>query len=550
MAITLPNLFTLDAGYVDQAHSYITQRITEYAPNVETKRGVLHDILFHLEAVLQAAQDTYADQLRRSNSLLTASADPELANDTIINQIASNFRTERFAGTQANGKCVIVLNAFIPSSVSPSVTFSASGKTFVPTGQFIGRTDSTQVVGANDRLIKPLGDGTFYYVIDMISVEVGSANNIGRNTKLTPSVSIANFVTAYAEGSFFGGSDYESNADFVKRLQEGISSKNVSNRATISAMIRDQASFKSFLDISTVGYGDAEQQRYHGVFPIASGNRLDIYVRPQAVPPVTKLQKTATLVGRQGGGGLWQVSLAKSDVPGFYDVVKVIKATVTDSDSQTGLEVVSDIRGYDLTDETVSFIPDITSFEEAVYSAYQTSVIRFIDTTTDPELAEGTTQDYSLFVRSMSSIRELQNFVGGRDVRPAGGDVIVKAAIPCDLKLSFVIFKKVTDSDPDLTSIKTALAEKVNKSGFAGRLYASTLHSVIHGFLTASQSVSAIEMFGSIRKPNGDKIYIRDFDTLELPNDASSMVSNKTTVFVLDPQNIGVSVNIVDSSGV
>jgi len=206
MAITLPNLFTLDAGYVDQAHSYITQRITEYAPNVETKRGVLHDILFHLEAVLQAAQDTYADQLRRSNSLLTASADPELANDTIINQIASNFRTERFAGTQANGKCVIVLNAFIPSSVSPSVTFSASGKTFVPTGQFIGRTDSTQVVGANDRLIKPLGDGTFYYVIDMISVEVGSANNIGRNTKLTPSVSIANFVTAYAEGSFFGGS--------------------------------------------------------------------------------------------------------------------------------------------------------------------------------------------------------------------------------------------------------------------------------------------------------------------------------------------------------
>jgi hypothetical protein len=550
MAIILPNLYELDSTYVDQAHAYITQRVLEYAPNVETKRGVLHDILFHLEAVLQAAQDTYADKLRRSNSLLTASADPELATDEIINQIASNFRTSRFAGTASTGKVVIVIDSFVPSSVSQAVTFSASGQTFRTTGLFVGRTNNSQVVGANDRLIKPLGDGTYYYVVNMTSAGVGTAANIGRNTKLTPDIAIANFVTAYSESSFAGGSNYESNADFIKRLQEGISSKNLSNRVTISSMIRDQTAFKSVLDVSTVGYGDAEQQRYHSVFPIASGNRLDIYVRPQTVPTVKKVDKTAVLIGRDNGGGLWQVSIDKSDMPGFYDVDKVIKADVVDSDSQTGLEVVSDTRGYDLTNEAVSFIPDITSYVEAAYTGYQTAVIRFVDTTTDPALEAGVTQDYSLFLRGMGLIRDIQDFVGGRDVRPAGGDVIVKAAIPCDLKLSFVIFKKNTDSDVDLVSLKEALADKVNRSGFSGRLVASTLQAVIHSFLTGTQAVSSVEMFGAIRRPDGTIKYIRDFDVLEIPSESAKMVSNKTTVFVLDPKNIGASVKIVDSSGV
>jgi hypothetical protein len=155
-----------------------------------------------------------------------------------------------------------------------------------------------------------------------------------------------------------------------------------------------------------------------------------------------------------------------------------------------------------------------------------------------------------MFLRGMGLIRDIQDFVGGRDVRPAGGDVVVKAAIPCDLKLSFVIFKKINDADVDLTALKEALADKVNRSGFSGRLVASTLQAVIHSFLTGTQAVSSVEMFGAIRRPDGTVKYIRDFDVLEIPTETAKMVSNKTTVFVLDPKNIGVSVNIVDSSGV
>ena len=546
MAIEIPSLLTLNSTSVDEAHAFIAQRIAEYSPNIESKRGVLHDIIFHLEAVLQTAQDVYADNLRKSGSLLAITENPALATDRIVDEIASNFRATRFPGAEATGRVVIVLNQFVPSSISTSVVFSASGQTYAPTSTFFGRTVESQVVDATDRLIKPLGDGTFYYVIDLVAASVGVAGNVKRNTKLVPAATIPYFVTAYAENSFTNGVDYENNADFVQRLQEGIASKNVSNRITISAMLREQELFKTILDTSTIGYGDPEQIRYHSIFPTASGNRLDVYLRPEATPRVVRIDKVATLIGRQNGGGLWQVSIVKNDLPGFYNVDKIVKASVTDSDSQTGYEVYQDVRSFDLTNESSNFIPDVTNYVEAAYTAYQTAVIRFIDEATDPDLPEGSTGDYSVFLKGMGLIREAQDFIGGRDVRPAAGDVLVRSAIPCYLRLSLVIYKKITDADPDLDSIRAALADKVNKLGFNGRLAASTLQSVIHSFLTATQTVSAVEMFGTIRLPNGTYRYIRNFNLLEIPIETDKMLSGRTTVFILDTADIGISVENVD----
>lgn len=550
MAIELPDLTTLDETAVTEAHAYIAQKIGEYAPTIETKRGVLHDVLFHLEAILQTAQDTYADKLRKSGSLLAISENPADATDTIVDQIASNFRATRFAGEYSSGVAVVVISQFLPSSVNASNLFSANGQTFAPTATFFGRISSGQVVNSTDRLIKPVGDGTYYYTVDLKATAVGASGNLKRNSKLVPATPIPYFVTAYAEGSFSNGSDYESNADFVKRLQEGISSKNMSNRLTINSAIRDQSAFAAVLDISSVGYGDPEQIRYHSIFPTASGNRLDVYVRSEAVPKVTRIEKTATLIGRENGGGLWQVPLLKTDFPGFYNVDKIIKANVIDSDSQTGLEIISDIRSFDLTNESTTYVPDITTSTEAAYSPFQTAIVRFVDTATSESLETGATASYALFVRGMPLVREIHDFMSGRDVRPAAGDVLVKAPVPCDLKLSFVIYKKVTDAEVDTASIKTALASVVNKLGFTGRLAASTLHSVIHSYLASGQTVSSIEMFGAIRKPNGEVRYIRDFDILEIPSETSNMVSSKTAVFILDPADVGVSVQNIDSTAI
>lgn len=546
MAITLPDFLTLDSAAVEQAHLYIAQKIGEYAPSIETKRGVLHDILFHLEAILQTGQDVYADNLRKSGSLLAISEDPALATDRNLDELASNFRATRFPGTKAAGTAVIVISQAVTTSISTGFTFNAAGKSFTPRGDFVGRVASNQVVTEFDRIIKPVGDGTYYFTIELEADEVGADGNIKRNTKLAPAATIPYFVTAYAESSFTSGSDYDSNASFLKRLQEGVAGKNPSNRVTLSAMLKDQELFKSFLDVSTIGFGDAEQIRYHSLFPVAAGNRLDVYVRPQGIPDSKRLVKEAVLVGRQDGGGLWQVSITRDDAPGFYDIEKVIKASVADPESQTGHLVVQDNRGYDLSDDGTNFLPDITTYEEAAYSKYQTAVVRFVDLSTSPDLPEGTTEDYALYVRAMPLIKAAQGFLGGRDVRPTAGDVLVKAAIPCDLKLSFVIYKKVSEADISVAAIQQAVATRVNNLGFSTSLSASFLHSVIHSFLREGQTVSAIELFGAIRRPDGTKKYIRAFDSLEIPSEPSKMVSSRTTAFILDPENVAISVQNVD----
>jgi hypothetical protein len=546
MAIDLPDFFTLDTASVEQAHLYIAQKIGEYAPSIETKRGVLHDILFHLEAILQTGQDVYADNLRKSGSLLAISENPALATDRNLDELASNFRAARFPGTKASGTAVVVISQAATTSVSTAFTFNASGKSFTPKGDFVGRVADNQVVTAFDRIVKPVGDGTYYFTIELEADEVGADGNIKRNTKLAPSATFPYFVTAYAESSFTSGSDYDSNASFLKRLQEGVAGKNPSNRVTLSAMLKDQELFKSFLDVSTIGFGDAEQVRYHSLFPVAAGNRLDVYVRPQGIPDSNRLVKEAVLVGRQDNGGLWQVSITRDDAPGFYDVEKVIKASVADPESQTGHLVVQDNRGYDLSADGTNFLPDITSYEEAAYSKYQTAVVRFVDLSTSPDLPEGTTEDYALYVRAMPLIKSAQNFLGGRDVRPTAGDVLVKAAIPCDLKLSFVIYKKVSEADISVAAIQQAVATRVNSLGFSTSLSASFLHSVIHGYLKEGQTVSAIELFGAIRRPEGTKKYIRAFDSLEIPSEPSKMVSSRTTAFILAPENVAISVQNVD----
>jgi len=150
-------------------------------------------------------------------------------------------------------------------------------------------------------------------------------------------------------------------------------------------------------------------------------------------------------------------------------------------------------------------VPDIVNSKEAAYSPYQTAIIRFIDLETGPDLTEGATAEYSIYARGMELLQNIQSFLSSRDVRPAGGDVLVKGAIPCDLKLSFTIFKKSTDSNIDTDAIKRALAERVNRLGFCGKLAASVLQSTIHGYLSSNQTVSAIEMFGAIQKAGPDK---------------------------------------------
>jgi len=55
-------------------------------------------------------------------------------------------------------------------------------------------------------------------------------------------------------------------------------------------------------------------------------------------------------------------------------------------------------------------------------------------------------------------------------------------------------------------------------------------------------------MFGAIQKSDLTKKYLRSFESLIIPEDHENMISAKTVVFILSPDDIGIYIKNSDTS--
>ena len=299
--------------------------------------------------------------------------------------------------------------------------------------------------------------------------------------------------------------------------------------------------FSTIQDMSIVGYGDAEMQRdQHTLFPVSTGGRCDLYLRADQKKKTITTTKSAKLIQRTADGGLWQMTFAKADFPGFYEVSKIVLQGVT-TESLQGYTIKEDLRGVDLTG--TGYIPDIAASLEGVYSKYQTVAISFEDTDTafgDADV-ETKLQNYDVTIAMMPLVAEVQDFLSDRRVRSPGADILVKAAIPCDVSLGFSTQSKDTTEVIDFTAIKTALANYVNTRGFSTSIYAGSLAGIVADLLPANVEISAIDMVGRIRKPDGVVQYITDNNVLTIPETLTAYASGRTVAFFLDENNIEIA---------
>jgi hypothetical protein len=257
-----------------------------------------------------------------------------------------------------------------------------------------------------------------------------------------------------------------------------------------------------------LGCGDAEQQRdQHGLFPISGGGRIDIYCQTHYAAQEKEHLLEAVYIGEGTIGTRWQVVLTRNTAPGFYEVGRIVKPL---DKTSTGYEVVNDIRGWDLSE--IEHVPDIVNTAESAYTRYQTAVIQFEDTDTVSTglVVNQSRAYYTVTTVSLPLIDDVQDFLSGRDVRNRATDVLVKAAVPCFTKINFTVRKEAT--------------------------------TLAHRYLSGRQAVSAIDMFGRIRRPDGGVQYIRDNTVLRIPDDPGRMVTGRTTVFLVGPDDISISV--------
>lgn len=539
----IQDLQQLDSADVLQLLDRLAEQLQELNPKLDLKRGVFKDTLAYYHAVLEAALRTNLERYQSARSLQQIQADPTLADEGVVNEVLSNWGVTRREGTQASGSVTIELNQPRTVTIPEGFIFKADGQQYESAATFIARTSQGQVVTENDRLLVQLSNGNWAFVVDVEAAEIGSEYKLNAGDLIVPDRTLVNYVTSYATSTFSDGTNTETNAELIDELQLGLSAKALSNRTNMRAWLRSIEEFRSVTNQSIVGYGDAEMLRdKHTIFPISFGGRVDWYIRGQSALQRSTLQVTATLISISGSTSTWQFSLGKDEFPGFYEVTKIRR--LVDSGLNSGFEIVADNRGNDLTGD--GFIPDILTVAEGAYSSFQTTTIQFVDTATDvTTLSIGQTAEYVCEVTGVPLISEIQSLVSSRDHRSYAADALVKAPVPCFTQVTLTINKTAGDPTPDVNAIKAALVNEVNSTGFIGRLDGSHLIDVVHGFITDDVSVTDLDLFGRVRRPDGSIQYLRDADSLVIPEQPDKMVTSKTVQFFTEVGSISVNVQSV-----
>lgn len=544
MALKITNLTELDPALVAQLQAEFEELVAERHPEIAMERGVFHDLVAYFAGgVSGAANQTMVDRLFRSGSLLDIEADPALADDALVDRVLSNYMIERKPGSQARGEIQLRVSEDVTVIIPANLAFQANGLSFYSDNAYTARPVGSTVLNATERVLTPVGDGTYSFSIQATAADVGDGYNIRRGTAMVPTSYPANFVNAIAATDFKGGTNTELNAELLARLQQGIAAKVMQGRSNIVAFIKEQPLFANIPAISVVGYGNAEMMRdQHSIFPVSMGGRVDLYARTDGQPRRIELTKTATLVDVNANGGVWQFTLTRDDAPGFYDVVQVILPA--DPVDTAGFEVVADIRSFDMSADGLPVQPDLINVTEARFTKYQTAVIRILDTatSTDGLTINSSRKDYKVVVRTMPLIRDLQNFCMDYRWRNLMADVAVKAAVPCFLAINFDIQKGTESAVPDLTAIRNALVTEINGLGFPGQLHASLVADIVHGYLVDRQALGTIVLHGRIHRPTGEIHTIRATDVLRIPDDPGNLVTGRTTAFILEDSDIGISV--------
>lgn len=540
MGLSVTSIDDIPQSVVDEMFAQASQMMREKHPEIQLARGPFSDLVLYFCSIFAAGHQINIDRLRRSMSLKAIGEDPALADADTVDDVLSNYGITRLDGATATGEMTIVVSADVSTVIPSGHVFIGNGVEFATTDAYVGRPSTLSVVVDTERLLQPLGDGTFGFTIPVVALTQGADGNIRRGTKLVPNSTPPYFVRAFAAVDFSGGEAAETTEKLLQRLQEGIAAKSMGGSVNWVALLKAQPTFERTLAYSIRGFGDPEQMRdQHSILPISMGGRVDIYSRTNELPTAVDMSVTATLVDIVAGGSIWQFSIDASDAPGFYNVSRV--ALPSDAPDSPGYEVVDDIRGFDM--EFGGRLPDIQTIEEAAYSRYQTAVIRFLDTTTRTVgLIIGATKTYHASILRMPLIAELQDFCSSRLYGCRPSDTLVKAAVPCFLSVSFDVRKDATEPSPDLAAIRNEVASTVNQIGFTGQLSASTIADAAHRHLTGRQALGRIEMFGRIRRPNGTFKQISSTSVLMIPSEPAAMVTGDTTAFILDPNDVAVSV--------
>lgn len=541
-----PTITDLDPAVVAQNEAFLVTFLQEQYPSLDLSEGrVLRNLLIRPAAQFYSLNQLNIVNLQDSMSVIAIEANPALADPALVDAVLSNYRITRFPGALATGQITIVIQSFITTPVEAGTIFTANGLTYTTSQSYVGVTDPAAITSGQQFLIVRRNDGLFAFTIPVSATAVGTLYNAKQGTRFTSAPTIAGVVDLFATADFSGGLNQQSNQDLIDQFKLALSPAVFSGRANINSLL--VSLFSGLQATSIIGLGDPEMLRdRHNLFNISTGGKADIYARTARLPVGQVLTKTATLIDKIRQ--IWQFSIGRDDAPGFYSISSILPPNSTPD--QGGFEIVSEVRGLDLTSTDGEFVPQIANIVEGAYSRYQTAVVQFVDNLTDTTgLVDGTSQQqYQVTVLAMPNIADLQAIAVDRGRRNPQADYLVRAPVPAFSSVDLTVLYADPAPVPDVNAIKQAVVTRISGLNFLmGQLPASLIYQAVQEAIagTGTMVQAPIDIEVVIRKPNGELIRARSANEIIVPDLPADDVTSRTTIFYLGLNDVGVSVRKV-----
>lgn len=490
----------------DSSFLLVSQLVGEKHPELDLRRGAIHDLVLVLHAILGASLRIEQQRMLAANSLLAVSIDPSLADPGTLDRLFSNYLVARQSGQTANGNVTLVLTGPQPTIIPEGFEFVAGSRRFVTSQSYAARLSSSDLLSDADRLLVAQSNGTFTFTIPVTAVAVGTAGLLRKGELLLTSKPVPYLSKVYAADDFVGGRDTESNTEMFTRLQLGVAARGWSTPAGVVALVREYAPLTDS-GVSVVGGGYSEMLRdKHSVLPISSGNRVDLWIKSHTPPAIKTINKTATFIDNTAAGPRWRIQITRDDLPGLYTVTDLLRDGRSLSSS---VLPTSFVGSYVRADGD----PDILNPLEASFSRFQSGTLEFIDAPAAGEtlVANVSTAVYAVTAVLPEHISGLQEFLDDPSRRPLAGDVVVRGAVPCFVSAELEL-QAAAGSNLDSAGLAEAVARLVNQAGFVGAVFASQIASVVTPLLTGGVVLLRTRLSGIVFKPDGTRMLLRDRD--------------------------------------
>ena len=371
----------------------------------------------------------------------------------------------------------------------------------------------------------------YTFTIKVEAAVAGSTSAIGLGTSLTLTEAPWGIVTCTASDDFVPGRAAETNAELLARVQTGITA------AVISGQEHSQRLLTSVKAEATGSFlGAASPLVTRGllnILGVAQTGFVDAYIK--TVPTVSYRDITVNATVTNVGTKSLTFTLDRATCAGMYRLLNLRRV------SSSG--VVTVMPAPTLTPTLVvaaPFTPRVASSKDLYFSRNHSITGTFTDTGNTAITTLGQVVVYQFTQAYMPDI-ELCAGISADSTRPAGTDLLVKAAVPCFVNVDISIRMPSGVPQPDVLVIQTAVATAIQVLPFGTtQLTSFVVHKAVASVLSLGEVLS-VQFSGGIYAPSGVDIAIIPATVLNVPEDSVNGVGAANTFFSCSSAAVQVS---------